>query len=175
MRNGLSGLRKSGGFTLVEILIVVVILGILAAIVIPQFSNAAASARAVTLKDDLRFMREQNGTYKILHGDVAPGYDNSDPNGNASEATYVAQMTLYTDAAGNTSANQSAVFKYGPYLAKVPNNPINNKNTILIVQNGGAVPNAASDQYGWIYKPQTQTFLSDAVGTDGNGANYFSY
>jgi hypothetical protein len=57
----------------------------------------------------------------------------------------------------------------------VPNNPINNKNTILIIQNGGAVPNAASDQYGWIYKPQTQTFLSDAVGSDDNGAPYFSY
>jgi len=177
MRHGLNrpGHRGLTGFTLVEILIVVVILGILAAIVIPQFSNASVQARAVTLKDDLRFMRDQNATYKILHDDVASGYDNSDPNGNASEATYVAQMTLYTDAAGNTNANQSAVFKFGPYLAKIPNNPINNKNTILIVQNGAALPNAASDTYGWIYKPQTQTFLSDAAGSDENGANYFSY
>lgn len=38
--------RKRGkGFTLVEILIVVVILGILAAIVVPQFTNAANEAR----------------------------------------------------------------------------------------------------------------------------------
>jgi prepilin-type N-terminal cleavage/methylation domain-containing protein len=36
--------RKSG-FTLVEILIVVIILGILAAIVIPQFTNASEDAR----------------------------------------------------------------------------------------------------------------------------------
>jgi prepilin-type N-terminal cleavage/methylation domain-containing protein len=34
-------MRKNKGFTLVEILIVVVILGILAAIVIPQFSEAS--------------------------------------------------------------------------------------------------------------------------------------
>src|SRR5690349_6472693 len=124
MRNRLNGARNKGGFTLVEILIVVIILGILAAIVIPQFSSATAQTRGVILKDDLRFMRDQNQTYKILHSDVAPGYDNSNPAGNASEATYVSQMTLYTDGAGNTSANQSPVFKYGPYLSKVPNNPI---------------------------------------------------
>ena len=36
------------GFTLVELLIVVVILGILATIVIPQFSNASQQARENT-------------------------------------------------------------------------------------------------------------------------------
>ena len=40
--------RKSG-FTLIEILIVVIILGILAAIVIPQFSNASNDARKSSL------------------------------------------------------------------------------------------------------------------------------
>ena len=44
------------GFTLVEILIVVVILGILATIVLPQFSNASATARENTLKDELRYL-----------------------------------------------------------------------------------------------------------------------
>ena len=39
--------RVSKAFTLVEILIVVVILGILAAIVIPQFTNASQEAQTV--------------------------------------------------------------------------------------------------------------------------------
>ena len=46
--------RKNSGFTLVEILIVVVILGILAAIVIPQFSQASNEARESSLKSNLK-------------------------------------------------------------------------------------------------------------------------
>jgi len=46
--------HRRSGFTLIEILIVVVILGILAAIVIPQFSNASQMARQNTLKDEVQ-------------------------------------------------------------------------------------------------------------------------
>jgi general secretion pathway protein G len=47
------------GFTLIEILIVVVILGILAAIVVPQFTNAADSAKSSSLKSQLQTLRGQ--------------------------------------------------------------------------------------------------------------------
>ncbi len=49
----------SGGFTLVEILIVVVILGVLAAIVIPQFSTATSEANLNTLLGNLQTVRSQ--------------------------------------------------------------------------------------------------------------------
>src|SRR5882757_9690951 len=77
-RDHLGPVRLRSGFTLIEILIVVVILGILASIVIPQFSNAAHSARENTLKDDLRYLRTQIVVFKAQHGDAAPGY----PGGN---------------------------------------------------------------------------------------------
>ncbi|MHC4363321.1 MAG: type IV pilin protein, partial [Planctomycetota bacterium] len=42
-------MKAQSGFTLVEILIVVVILGILAAIVIPQFTDASTEAKMSSL------------------------------------------------------------------------------------------------------------------------------
>ena len=56
--------RIKKAFTLVEILIVVVILGILAAIVIPRFSDASHQARESALKDNVRFLRSQIQLYK---------------------------------------------------------------------------------------------------------------
>jgi general secretion pathway protein G len=72
------------GFTLVEILIVVVILGILAAIVVPQFTNAANDARqgnvetqGSTLQNQLElYAAQNNGTYPTvaqLNADPADG------------------------------------------------------------------------------------------------------
>ena len=65
-------MRAKKGFTLVEILIVVVILGILAAVVIPQFTNASTEAKENSLKSDLRTMRSQIELYKIRNSDTPP-------------------------------------------------------------------------------------------------------
>src|SRR5438874_10358216 len=63
--------RKSG-FTLVEILIVVIILGILAAIVIPQFTNASQDARKSNVVSQLQTLRAQIELYKLQHKDAIP-------------------------------------------------------------------------------------------------------
>ncbi len=64
--------RKNRGFTLVEILIVVVILGILAAIVIPQFSDASTQANQNRLKSDLQTLRSQVQLYRVQNIDQLP-------------------------------------------------------------------------------------------------------
>ena len=69
---------RSKGFTLVEILIVVVILGILAGIVIAGFSNTSTEAKESMLKENLRIMRTQIGAYRAQHEDVSPGYPDGD-------------------------------------------------------------------------------------------------
>ena len=69
--------RLPRGFTLVEILIVVMILGILAAVAIPKFANASQSARESSLKDNLRLLRTQLGVYKSQHS-LYPGYPGGD-------------------------------------------------------------------------------------------------
>ena len=100
---------KRSGFTLVEILIVVVILGILAAIVIPQFTEASTEAKLSALCTDLQTLRSQIELYKIQHNDVPP-----------EAANFVAQMTAQTDVYGAVGTD------YGPYLQKIAVNQFNN-------------------------------------------------
>lgn len=61
-------MKARTGFTLVEILIVVVILGILAAIVIPQFTDAGSETRISTVRANLSAMRSQIEIYKNRTG-----------------------------------------------------------------------------------------------------------
>src|SRR5688572_18299221 len=116
--------HRRGGFTLVEILIVVVILGILATVIVPQFSNASRQARENTLKDDLRYLRTQITVFKAQHRDVAPGYPGGSTAAAPSEATFLQQMTMYSNDACAVSATASPAYKFGPYLTKMPLNPI---------------------------------------------------
>ena len=172
-----SGTALRGGFTLIEVLIVVVILGILAAIVVPELSSASRQAREGVLKDDLRFMREQITRYMIQHDDDPPGYPGGgDTTAVPSEADFINQMTRYTDITSNTNAAYTAVFRYGPYLTKIPENPLTGKSGILLVANGAPIPAGdLSQPYGWIYKPQTLQFIPNLPGTDLDGRAYMSY
>lgn len=169
-----SRLRR-GGFTLVEILIVVVILGILAAIVLPQFSNASHQARENTLKDDLRFLRTQIAVYTAQHNETAPGY----PGGNmvvaATSAAFVEQLTSYTNARGVVVLSGADGPKYGPYLSKFPANPISGKDGVLVTTGlTFPMPDEALD-VGWIYNVTTQQIKANLTGADNEGVAYFNY
>ncbi|MHC4758246.1 MAG: type II secretion system protein [Planctomycetota bacterium] len=110
-------MKAKNGFTLVEILIVVVILGILAAIVIPQFTDASTQAMTSSLKSDLQMLRSQIELYKVQHKDSPPTL-----------ANFQAQMTGLTDVDG-AAAPVGAVAGdpgiKGPYMQKIPVNPFN--------------------------------------------------
>lgn len=165
--------RSRAGFTLIEILIVVVILGILAAIVLPQFSNASQTAKQNTLKDDLRYLRTQIIVYKAQHRDVPPGYPGGNRAASPTSTDFLSQMTNRTDEGGATGVS-AASYPFGPYLQKMPPNPINGKDTIQIVADGQSLP-SADGSTGWIYKAQTQEILPNLTGEDQDGVSYADY
>jgi len=72
---------RQRAFTLIEILVVVVILGILSAVVIPQFTNARVDASVSTVKSQLQTVRGQIEVYKARHS-ALPALGT---NGNASD------------------------------------------------------------------------------------------
>ena len=136
-------MKAKSGFTLVEILIVVVILGILAAIVIPQFTEASEEARLSSLCTDLQTMRSQIELYKIQHRDELPGQQGG--------ASFIDSMTGYTDIDGVAQAGPGDNI-YGPYVQKIPTNQFNDDDTIT---EAAVTPGAADDMTGWFFNTVT--------------------
>src|ERR1700710_733950 len=111
MLNSRNARRTTRGFTLVEILIVVIILGILAAIVIPQFTNASQDARKSSLTSQLQTLRSQIQLYKLQHGDTLPNL-----------------ITAWTPLTTQTTYGTT---NFGPYMQAAPSNPLNSKTNVL--------------------------------------------
>jgi len=130
--------RTAAGFTLVEILIVVIILGVLAAVAIPKFSELVLEGEGAALDVNLSELRKAVELYYHEHGGIYPGAVNEvngNPvsNANQAETSFLAQLTLYSDKAGKTNDEKTAVFRYGPYMkrVKLPDNPFNNDSDVV--------------------------------------------
>ncbi|MHC4982563.1 MAG: prepilin-type N-terminal cleavage/methylation domain-containing protein [Planctomycetota bacterium] len=142
-------MKRDKGFTLVEILIVVIILGILAAIVIPQFTEASNDARESALASDLQTMRSQLELYKVQHLENYPG---TDPvTGGFSATLFLSQLTSRTNAQGETGTD-AATYPFGPYLQKFPSNPFASANVDNIE---GAATQTADGDPGWFFDTDT--------------------
>ena len=129
------------GFTLVEVLTVVVILGIVAAITVPQFTSAASQSRENSSKMNLHRIRTQLEIYKQQHNGNWPTF-----------ADIEDQLTLASDVNGATAAVGTSGFNFGPYLRNIPPNPDTGGSTI----GTGAV--GSSD---WYYDENTGQFLAN--------------
>jgi len=162
-------------FTMIELLIVVVILGILATIVIPQFSSASVNAKESALKDDLRYLRTQIVVYRAQHKDCPPGYPNGDRSQAATGPDFVAQMTHPSNDEGITASTASSAYKLGPYLSAMPVNPLTGLSAVQIVGDGEPMPEPTGADYGWFYKPLTGEIIANSVGSDASGNAYKNY
>ena len=144
--------RNARGFTLVEILIVVIILGILAAIVIPQFTSASSDARNNSTASTLQTLRSQIELFKIQHADVPP-----------KDAT-----ALWTVLGGKTSTTDTtavnAAGTFGPYVQNPPANPLNGFTTVAAASGTAA---------GWVYTVGTNGYYVSATDTTGTGISTY--
>lgn len=167
---------KAKGFTLVEILVVVVLLGILAAIVIPVIANSSTAAKQSALAVDLQLLRRVVLVYKYQHLlEVGPGYPNGQSSGAPTEQAFVDQATLSSNNGGQTAPVGTPGFSRGPYLSKIPVNPFSGKDSIQMLGNGEDFPANADDSHGWIYKAATSEIRPDNTGTDDSGKRYYDY
>jgi general secretion pathway protein G len=131
--------RSLRGFTLVEILIVVLLIGIVAAIALPSFSNVSQETRTKTLVGQLKTLRSQIELYKAQHMDTLPDLVNNQ----------WAQLQSPTNMRG--VIDTTSVGTYGPYVNKLPVNPLNG-NT--------AVGAGAGAGLGWVFNPANGTLIA---------------
>ena len=129
---------KAKGFTLVEILIVVVILGILAAIVVPQFTNAANEARVGNIATQVSTIENQIELYAAQNNGSYPD--------------------LATDGWG--AVGTAGTMIGDGYLKEVPVNPFDGTSTI------GAWPAGTDTSASIVYGDATGGWLYDI--TTGN-------
>lgn len=100
---------RARGFTLIEIMVVVVILGILAAVVVPRIMNRPDDARIAKAKQDVRVLESSLNLYK-LDNFVYP----------------TTQQGLEALVAPPSGEPQAKNWKQGGYVAKLPNDPWGN-------------------------------------------------
>jgi prepilin-type N-terminal cleavage/methylation domain-containing protein len=146
------------GFSLIELVIVVVIIGIIGAIAIPRMSSAAENSAKNAVIADQSTLQRAIDMYATEHGGTLPHV------GSAGAKEFYQRLYKKTDALGNVT--DSGIF--GPYINGIPANQINGLNAIR--QDGAA---AGANTHGWRYNTVSGAIeadhLSGATGYKGTG------
>ena len=174
LKNKEAALKNQAGFTLIEMLIVVIVLGILAMIIIPQITVSTEDAKLATLQTNLNTMRNAIELYYHQHNQQYPGaIDNSDGDGPPADAAaaataFITQLTTYTEVSGETSTSKTGDFIYGPYLktGKLPTNPFSETDDLVCDIATATVTTRlalgdSTDDKAWRFYVKTGVFIAD--------------
>lgn len=152
--------RRRNAFTLIEVLIVVIIMAVLAATIIPQFTTSTRDAKQSSVKFNMHTLRAQIELYKAQHNGTYPTLTSG----------ALPQLTSRTNQTGGTGTDATA-YPLGPYIDQIPENPNNGKSTIVATNLDK--PTAADDTNGWYYNATTGgIWPSDAESYKEGGAMY---
>lgn len=178
------------GFTLVELLIVVIILAILAAIVVPQFASSTEDAKISALDSTLTNMRSAVDLYYQQHGEY-PGKETAVPTaacgntaglgaggaGAPGVTAFLEQLSMYTDSDGGACSKKDANHKFGPYMKKnvLPENAVTGTNTLIVVDDGDLVMPGDGASGGWKFDLTTGKFIANDTNNDPSSNPYHSH
>ena len=135
--------RKSlRGFTLIEVLIVVVILAVLAATIIPQFTDSTDDARRSSMVFNLHTLRAQIQLYKAQHGGKLPSGD-------------LSELIKGTNLDGTDGTN------FGPYMQAIPINSLTDSSAVKVITTATAVAGDVTSGGGWIFSTKSGNIWID--------------
>ena len=173
----MSAKNSKRGFSLVELVIVIVILGIIAAIAIPRISSGSKNAGESALKANLATLRNAIDWYYTEHHNTFPGVKTDGSNAASSSGAFISQLSKYSNSAGVISNDKDSAFPYGPYIrGDFPNVAVGanaGKNTISIKID--QKPCSADDSTAWMYNINTGEIIVNSTDTGNDGVAYGSY
>ena len=103
-------LKNKAGFTLIELVMIIIILGILAAVAIPKYVDLTNEARTATIKGGLGGIKSAWGI-KLAELKTEPSLSTlaAAIDGGAASTTYITITDIYQ------SSNPSALYQYKTY------------------------------------------------------------
>jgi prepilin-type N-terminal cleavage/methylation domain-containing protein len=140
------------GFTLVELLIVVMILGIIGRIAVPSFGSPTAQSKEAAMLFNLVAVRSSIERYRLEHDATYP-------------VVFATQLVIPTSKSGVPGKSIPPYFPYG-----FPRNPVSNQCTVREVVD---MPAAPDDSTGWVYAIRTGDFRANLSGNAPSGKPWF--
>lgn len=134
-------------FTLIELVVVVLVIGILAAVATPRMSDLTRDAKDSSLRQSLETLRDAIEFYRF-HNKAYPG-------GAGTEASLKADLKAY--------------------LRAFPKNPIKDSDVVSVQTSGVAITGTITGGAGWIYDNRSGQIVANSNGTAGDGSRYFQW
>jgi general secretion pathway protein G len=146
---------RRAGFSLVEILIVLTIMAIMAAIAVPRLVDASQSTKESALSTDLQTLRRQILVYKMQHYDNGPHLDEL---GKLDKVKLTARLTGRTDPTGKINPSGNC----GPYMKTWPQNPFCTSEVAGTITFGTDAAPPRSGATGWYYNITTSVMSANS-------------